>query len=52
MASIFWLDKELGSDVFLDGIVTVIDAKHGLQVCTNITLQTVICYELYFSNSF
>jgi len=31
VASIFWLDKELGSDVFLDGIVTVIDAKYGLQ---------------------
>ncbi|CAL8125819.1 unnamed protein product [Orchesella dallaii] len=31
VASIFWIDKELGSDVFLDGIVTVIDAKHGKQ---------------------
>ncbi|ODM88094.1 COBW domain-containing protein 1 [Orchesella cincta] len=31
VASIFWMDKELGSDVFLDGIVTVIDAKHGTQ---------------------
>ncbi|KAJ9593492.1 hypothetical protein L9F63_014945, partial [Diploptera punctata] len=30
IASIFWLDKELGSDLFLDGIVTVIDSKHGL----------------------
>jgi hypothetical protein len=32
IASIFWIDKELGSDVYLDGIVTVIDAKYGLQV--------------------
>lgn len=32
IASIFWLDKELGSDIFLDGIVTVIDSKHALQV--------------------
>ncbi|KAF0300339.1 COBW domain-containing protein 1 [Amphibalanus amphitrite] len=28
VASIFWLDKELGSDVYLDGIVTVVDAKN------------------------
>lgn len=32
IASIFWLDKELGSDIFLDGIITIIDAKHGLTV--------------------
>jgi len=30
VASIFWLDKALGADVFLDGIVTVVDAKYGL----------------------
>ncbi|KAK6642660.1 hypothetical protein RUM43_004162 [Polyplax serrata] len=30
IASIFWLDKELGSDIFLDGIVTILDARHGL----------------------
>ena len=29
-ASIFWLDEELGSDIYLDGIVTVTDAKYGL----------------------
>eukprot|EP00088_Acartia_fossae_P011039 TRINITY_DN15529_c0_g1_i1.p1 TRINITY_DN15529_c0_g1~~TRINITY_DN15529_c0_g1_i1.p1 ORF type:complete len:366 (-),score=54.29 TRINITY_DN15529_c0_g1_i1:173-1270(-) len=28
VASIFWLDEELGSDIFLDGIVTLVDAKH------------------------
>jgi len=31
IASMFWLDDELGSDVFLDGIVTLVDAKHGLE---------------------
>ncbi|XP_049815538.1 COBW domain-containing protein 2-like isoform X2 [Schistocerca nitens] len=31
IASIFWLDKELGSDIFLDGIVTVMDSTHGLE---------------------
>jgi len=31
VASIFWLDKELGSDVYLDGIVTVVDAKNILK---------------------
>merc|ERR1711997_227906 len=30
IASIFWLDEELGSDIYLDGIVTVTDAKYGL----------------------
>lgn len=29
IASIFWLDEELCSDIFLDGIVTVIDAKYA-----------------------
>ena len=28
VASIFWLDEELGSDLYLDGIVTLVDAKH------------------------
>merc|ERR1712203_351743 len=31
IASIFWLDEELGSDIYLDGIVTVTDAKYGLE---------------------
>ncbi|CAL8344951.1 unnamed protein product [Lota lota] len=31
VAAMFWVDAELGSDVYLDGIVTVIDAKYGLQ---------------------
>ncbi|XP_030214412.1 zinc-regulated GTPase metalloprotein activator 1 isoform X2 [Gadus morhua] len=31
VAAMFWVDADLGSDVYLDGIVTVIDAKYGLQ---------------------
>ncbi|AWP07285.1 putative COBW domain-containing protein 3 isoform 2 [Scophthalmus maximus] len=34
VASMFWVDAELGSDIYLDGIVTVIDAKFGLQQLT------------------
>uniref|UniRef100_A0A8C0QS69 CobW/HypB/UreG nucleotide-binding domain-containing protein n=1 Tax=Chelonoidis abingdonii TaxID=106734 RepID=A0A8C0QS69_CHEAB len=32
VASMFWVDAELGSDIYLDGIVSVVDAKYGLQV--------------------
>ncbi|KAI8071315.1 CobW/HypB/UreG, nucleotide-binding domain-containing protein [Gongronella butleri] len=28
IASMFWLDDGLGSDIYLDGIVTLVDAKH------------------------
>ncbi|KAJ8414034.1 hypothetical protein AAFF_G00066320 [Aldrovandia affinis] len=31
VASMFWVDAELGSDIYLDGIITVIDAKYGMQ---------------------
>jgi len=31
VASIFWLDDELGADIYLDGIVTLVDAKNGLK---------------------
>ena len=34
IASIFWLDEELGSDVYLDGIVAVVDAKYFLRHAT------------------
>ena len=34
VASIFWMDDELGSDIYLDGIVTVVDAKHCIQQIT------------------
>lgn len=30
LASIFWVDEELESNVYLDGIITIIDAKHIL----------------------
>jgi len=28
VAGMFWLDEELGADVYLDGVVTVVDSKH------------------------
>ncbi|CAG8679015.1 11858_t:CDS:2, partial [Funneliformis caledonium] len=28
IASMFWLDDELGSDLYLDGIITLVDAKY------------------------
>ncbi|XP_064624263.1 zinc-regulated GTPase metalloprotein activator 1-like [Lineus longissimus] len=31
IAAIFWMDEELCSDLFLDGIITVVDAKYCLQ---------------------
>ncbi|KAK4019366.1 hypothetical protein OUZ56_001390 [Daphnia magna] len=31
IASLFWLDSELCSDIHLDGIITLVDAKHGLR---------------------
>ena len=31
VASIFWMDDELGSDIYLDGIVTVVDAKNCIK---------------------
>ena len=32
VASMFWLDDALESDIYLDGIVTVVDAMHYVQV--------------------
>ncbi|XP_040476214.1 COBW domain-containing protein 2 isoform X2 [Ursus americanus] len=31
VASMFWVDAELGVDIYLDGIVTVVDSKYGLK---------------------
>ncbi|TPX64003.1 hypothetical protein SpCBS45565_g06216 [Spizellomyces sp. 'palustris'] len=31
IASMFWLDDELQSEIYLDGILTVVDAKYGLE---------------------
>uniref|UniRef100_A0A2K6EIW9 CobW/HypB/UreG nucleotide-binding domain-containing protein n=1 Tax=Propithecus coquereli TaxID=379532 RepID=A0A2K6EIW9_PROCO len=31
VASIFWVDAELRSDIYLDGIITVVDSKYGLK---------------------
>ncbi|TSO77731.1 COBW domain-containing protein 1 [Bagarius yarrelli] len=32
VASMFWVDAELGSDLYLDGIIAVIDAKYGMRL--------------------
>lgn len=42
------MDKELGSDVFLDGIVAVIDAKNGLQVKPDRINLNKLCRFPYF----
>ncbi|XP_069784032.1 zinc-regulated GTPase metalloprotein activator 1 isoform X1 [Narcine bancroftii] len=34
VSTMFWVDAELGSDVYLDGIISVIDAKYGMQHLT------------------
>ncbi|EGW03963.1 COBW domain-containing protein 1 [Cricetulus griseus] len=34
VASMFWVDAELGSDIYLDGIITVVDSKYGLKHLT------------------
>uniref|UniRef100_V9KYP9 COBW domain-containing protein 2-like protein n=1 Tax=Callorhinchus milii TaxID=7868 RepID=V9KYP9_CALMI len=34
VSAMFWVDAELGSDIYLDGIVTVVDAKYGMQHLT------------------
>ncbi|KAJ3227411.1 COBW domain-containing protein 1 [Clydaea vesicula] len=31
IASMFWLDSELGSDIYLDGILTMVDSKNGFK---------------------
>ncbi|CAG8542350.1 9970_t:CDS:10 [Paraglomus brasilianum] len=37
IASMFWLDEALCSDIYLDGIVTLVDAKHILQYIAETT---------------
>lgn len=32
IAKIFWMDDALNSDLYLDGVVTVVDAKNVLKV--------------------
>ncbi|CAB4058405.1 unnamed protein product [Lepeophtheirus salmonis] len=34
IASIFWMDDELGSDLYLDSIITLFDAKYGFGTLT------------------
>ncbi|XP_068783296.1 zinc-regulated GTPase metalloprotein activator 1A [Struthio camelus] len=42
VASMFWVDSELGSDIYLDGIISVVDAKYGLQHLTEEKLEGLI----------
>uniref|UniRef100_A0A8C6PIW7 COBW domain containing n=1 Tax=Nothobranchius furzeri TaxID=105023 RepID=A0A8C6PIW7_NOTFU len=42
VASMFWVDAELGSDVYLDGIVTVIDAKYANPFFLNLFRQIAL----------
>lgn len=50
IASMFWLDDELQSDIYLDGIVTVIDAKFGLEVVITTLRKSICLANTYFSN--
>ncbi|XP_047278917.1 zinc-regulated GTPase metalloprotein activator 1E isoform X4 [Homo sapiens] len=34
VTSMFWVDAELGSDIYLDGIITIVDSKYGLKHLT------------------
>ncbi|XP_011811852.1 PREDICTED: COBW domain-containing protein 2 isoform X4 [Colobus angolensis palliatus] len=34
VASMFWVDAELGSDIYLDGVITIVDSKYGLKHLT------------------
>ncbi|CAD5112271.1 DgyrCDS1500 [Dimorphilus gyrociliatus] len=42
IASMFWLDDELCSDIYLDGIITVTDAKYCLQHLKEVKPDNVI----------
>ncbi|XP_029468939.1 COBW domain-containing protein 1-like isoform X2 [Rhinatrema bivittatum] len=42
VASMFWVDAELGSDIYLDGIISVVDAKYGLQQLTEVKADGLI----------
>lgn len=42
IAPLFWVDEGLGSTIYLDGIVTVVDAKHALKSLDEPTPETKI----------
>ena len=48
VASIFWLDDELGADIYLDDIVTVVDAKNGLKQINDQPTQEGLCAAVLF----
>jgi CCR4-NOT transcription complex subunit 2 len=45
IAPMFWMDEGLGSSIFLDGIVTVVDAKNILK---SLDIPDLSCQQLIF----
>lgn len=48
IAPIFWVDEGLGSTIYLDGIVTLVDAKNILKSLDEPTQETVADHEGHF----
>ena len=48
LARIFWVDDELESDVYLDGIITLVDAKHILQHINEVKSDGKILYKKWY----
>lgn len=45
IASIFWMDDDLGSDIYLDGIVTLVDSLNVRKVTYHGTKIIVVNYQ-------
>lgn len=44
IASIFWMDDDLGSDIYLDGIVTLVDSLNVRKVTYRVTNNFIVKY--------
>jgi G3E family GTPase len=42
IASIFWMDDDIGSDIYLDGIVTLVDSRNVRKVKSRFPSWTVL----------
>ena len=42
IAGIFWIDEQLCSDLYLDGIITVVDSKNCFQVSIFLSFSQVV----------
>lgn len=42
IASIFWMDDDIGSDIYLDGIVTLVDSRNVRKVRSRFPSGTVL----------